>query len=76
MFVKWKTRISHISLIFILISSCFLQFCKINPDKENSLEVLIEKRQDCLLAIMTLGEKIGQMSQTCYFDEITGKNIT
>ncbi len=38
--------------------------------QEDSIDIQIEKKVDSLLAVMTLDEKIGQMTQVRHFEEI------
>ncbi|WP_239023376.1 glycoside hydrolase family 3 protein [Muricauda aurantiaca] len=45
-------------------------------DKEKSAYLLIEQKIDSLLALMTLDEKIGQMTQVRHFDDIQEDDIT
>ncbi len=44
-------------------------------DKENSADIIIEQKIDSLLALMTLEEKIGQMTQVRHFDDIEENDI-
>ncbi|WP_430967441.1 glycoside hydrolase family 3 protein [Spongiimicrobium sp. 2-473A-2-J] len=44
-------------------------------NKENSAALKIEQKIDSLLALMTLEEKIGQMSQARHFDDISEEDI-
>ncbi|TXN34926.1 glycosyl hydrolase family 3 [Flagellimonas hymeniacidonis] len=44
-------------------------------DKENSADLIIEQKIDSLLALMTLQEKIGQMTQVRHFDDIEENDI-
>ncbi len=44
-------------------------------DKENSADLIIEQKIDSLLALMTLEEKIGQMTQVRHFDDIEENDI-
>lgn len=48
----------------------------INKRVEPDANAIIEKKVDSLLALMTLEEKIGQMSQVRHFDDITEDDIT
>ncbi len=55
---------------------CFLSSCKEQVEIENdNPELMIEKKVDSLLALMTLDEKIGQMSQVRHFDDVTEEEI-
>ena len=62
-------------LLFLSILFCALFSCKkevMNVDKN----LLIEHKVDSLLALMTLDEKIGQMSQIRHFDTLALQDIT
>lgn len=56
---------------------CIITFgsCDIFSQQENNKNIVIEKKVDSLLAIMTLDEKIGQMSQVRHFADITDEDI-
>lgn len=56
---------------FSLFSSCKQQVM----DQENSIELVIEQKVDSLLAIMTIEEKIGQMTQVRHFDDLEEGDI-
>jgi len=43
--------------------------------QDNNKDIVIEKKVDALLAMMTLEEKIGQMTQVRHFDDITDEDI-
>ena len=58
-------------LTFIGVLSLALQSCDTEPSKE----IIIEQKVDSLLTIMTLEEKIGQMSQVRHFDDISGDDV-
>lgn len=63
---------------FFLISGLcviFFDSCTTNFQKENNKDVVIEQKVDSLLALMTLDEKIGQMTQVRHFDDITDEDI-
>jgi len=49
--------------------------CATNFQKENNKDIVIEQKVDSLLALMTLDEKIGQMTQVRHFDDITDEDI-
>ncbi len=59
-------RIMVFGLLLMAMSSC-----ETGPTRE----MIIEHKVDSLLAIMTLEEKIGQMSQVRHFDDITGNDV-
>ncbi|PWL39180.1 glycosyl hydrolase family 3 [Flagellimonas aquimarina] len=42
--------------------------------KENNADIIIEQKIDSLLALMTLEEKIGQMTQVRHFDDLSDDN--
>lgn len=59
-----------------LIPLLFLAFsCKKALDTEAITEFIIEKKVDSLLNLMTLEEKIGQMSQVRHFSDISENDI-
>ena len=56
---------------FLFIGCCFFSSCKKQKiDLVNSKDLKIEQKVDSLLAMMTIDEKIGQMTQVCHFQEI------
>ncbi len=60
-----------------MVGACCISSCKEQQmDKENSAYLLIEQKIDSLLALMTLDEKIGQMTQVRHFDDIQEDDIT
>lgn len=60
----------------LIVGTCFLSSCKEQKmNKENSAALKIERKIDSLLALMTLEEKIGQMSQVRHFDDILDGDI-
>jgi beta-glucosidase len=62
----------------LLITVCFftLNACKNIPKLKLKKESTLEQKVDSLLALMTLEEKIGQMTQVRHFDDITDADIT
>jgi beta-glucosidase len=56
---------------------CTITFgsCSIFSQQANNKNIFIEKKVDSLLEIMTLDEKIGQMSQVRHFEDITDEDI-
>ncbi len=62
----------------LFIGLCFYSFnaCKNIPTLKSKQDSTIEQKVDSLLAIMTLEEKIGQMSQVRHFDDIIDGDIT
>lgn len=65
--------ILQIFIVAFLVFSCSKGQTK--RDILNDIEVLIEQKVDSLLALMTLEEKIGQMTQVRHFDNITEDDI-
>lgn len=63
------------TFVLIGIIFSFLSSCKLLVKKEVSNNLVIERKVDSLLALMTLEEKIGQMSQVRHFDKDTDANI-
>lgn len=63
--------------LFLISGLCIigLNSCTTNFQKENSEAIVIEQKVDSLLALMTLDEKIGQMTQVRHFDDITDEDI-
>ncbi|AWX43533.1 Beta-glucosidase [Flagellimonas maritima] len=60
-----------------MVGACCISSCKEQQmDKEKSAYLLIEQKIDSLLALMTLDEKIGQMTQVRHFDDIQEDDIT
>ena len=57
-------------LFIITLGSCTTIF-----QKENNKDIVIEKKVDSLLSLMTLEEKIGQMTQVRHFDDIIDEDI-
>jgi beta-glucosidase len=63
-------------LIYFFIASHLLYSC--NQEQNNSVvstELNIEQKVDSLLALMTLDEKIGQMTQVRHFDDISEGDV-
>jgi beta-glucosidase len=59
----------------LIIGNCFLSSCKKQQmAKENNADIIIEQKIDSLLALMTLEEKIGQMTQVRHFDDLSDDN--
>ena len=56
--------------LLIVIKFFFLASCNNTYNKKNASNSLIEIKIDSLIGIMTLEEKIGQMSQVRHFDDI------
>ncbi|OZV69106.1 glycoside hydrolase family 3 protein [Winogradskyella aurantia] len=69
---------SHTLYRIIVIAFCFysLSSCKNVPTIPKSPDATIEQKVDSLLALMTLEEKIGQMSQVRHFDDITDEDVS
>lgn len=63
-------KIVFISFILYALSSCQKPFKKVVSE-----DAIIEKKVDSLLLLMTLEEKIGQMSQVRHFSDITDEDI-
>lgn len=73
----FKNKIFAVTAVLIvLIAVIWLQLTPTTNHymKQNSKEQ-IEKKVDSLLALMTLDEKIGQMTQVRHFDDIDGDDI-
>ncbi|MFQ3297299.1 MAG: beta-glucosidase [Patiriisocius sp.] len=73
--MKQKKLHINYKLLFLSIFFSTLFACKkevMNVDKE----LLIAQKVDSLLALMTLDEKIGQMSQIRHFDSFAAQDIT
>lgn len=58
------------SCLFIFISGCGLE-----RNKKQDKELVIDRQVDSILELMTLEEKIGQMSQVRHFADITDDEI-
>ncbi|MBT8318008.1 MAG: glycosyl hydrolase family 3 [Lutibacter sp.] len=63
-------KIILISFFFYALSSCQKPLEKLVTE-----DTIIEKKVDSLLSLMTLEEKIGQMSQVRHFSDITDEDI-
>jgi beta-glucosidase len=68
-----KSYISHTFFLLAIIAFCIS--CNSIVQKEIDPYVLIDKKVDSLLALMTLEEKIGQMSQVRHFEDILDEHI-
>ncbi len=70
---------AHFVISFLLLSALSYSLNSCNKyatiESEMNQEVAIEKKVDSLLALMTLEEKIGQMSQVRHFNDATQKEI-
>lgn len=67
----------YIVVKLLIIGTCCLSSCKKQKVvTEKSLDTVIEPKVDSLLAMMTLEEKIGQMTQVRHFDDISEEDIT
>ena len=77
--ISMKNKITkpYIMMRIFIAVFCFCAFfrCKKPTNKVISPDVIIEQKVDSLLAIMTLDEKIGQMSQVRHFADIIDKDI-
>lgn len=73
-----KNRHTYISLKLVLAGLCLYAFCSCNKAlaEEKYPNVVIEQKVDSLLTLMTLDEKIGQMSQIRHFDSLAEQEIT
>lgn len=67
--------LSNRFFIFFLCIYTFISCQKIKYIKANDA-LKIEKKVDSLLSLMTLDEKIGQMSQVRHFDDITADDVS
>ncbi|UII78692.1 glycoside hydrolase family 3 N-terminal domain-containing protein [Flagellimonas sp. CMM7] len=64
-----------INIKLLIIGICCLSSCKEQQmDKENSADIIIEQKIDSLLALMTMEEKIGQMTQVRHFDDLSDES--
>ena len=70
-------RGSYIIKTFFIVSLCFYVFfgCKKPVVEVPNPDLVIEQKVDSLLILMTLEEKIGQMSQVRHFDDIRDEDI-
>ena len=68
---------SHILYNIVLIGACFylINSCRRNSTQKIDSDVVIEQKIDSLLDLMTLDEKIGQMTQVRHFYDITDDDI-
>ena len=66
-----KVIVKYISLSLICIGFS----CQSNLKNETTVEDTVEKKVDSLLSLMTLEEKIGQMSQVRHFYDIEEKDV-
>lgn len=71
-------KYNHIVLKYLIISTFLVASFSCSQNKVAAVtpEQLIEQRVDSLLALMTLDEKIGQMSQIRHFDDSVEIAIT
>ena len=68
---------SKYAIAFGILIQPFLLSCGEKTGKTmNNPDVMIEKQIDSIIALMTLEEKIGQMSQVRHFDDITEDEVT
>jgi beta-glucosidase len=63
-------------LVITVSCGCLLNSCKNVPTHHSNSNNLIEQKVDSLLALMTLDEKIGQMTQVRHFDDIVDEDIS
>lgn len=64
-------------IIALLLVSCFFSSCKQQKmENETHAQLGMEQKIDSLIALMTLEEKIGQMTQVTHFDEIPSGDIS
>jgi beta-glucosidase len=72
-----REKYQHLIQNLTLISICFFSLtdCKKEVQKKMSQEAIIENKIDSIIALMTLEEKIGQMTQVRHFDDITEEDI-
>ncbi|MBV1887784.1 MAG: glycoside hydrolase family 3 C-terminal domain-containing protein, partial [Urechidicola sp.] len=70
-------RSSHIIKRILIITLSFFVFigCKKSSNEVINPNVIVEQKVDSLLALMTLDEKIGQMSQVRHFGDIVDEDI-
>lgn len=68
----------HLVKYLLMISVCLFSFnsCKTPVKKEMTKNEIIEQKVDSLLVLMTLEEKIGQMTQVRHFWDIKNGDVT
>lgn len=74
----YRINLSGQKLISIFIQICLLILisgCDIESNKKFDKDLAIEHQVDSLLALMTLEEKIGQMSQVRHFSDVSDDEI-
>ena len=71
-------KYQYLIIYVLVISVCLISFnsCKTAIKKEMTKNEIIEQKIDSLLAMMTLEEKIGQMSQVRHFWDIQKGDVT
>ena len=76
-FMKSEITKPYVMMRIFIAAFCFCALfgCKKPYNEAISPDVIIEQKVDSLLAIMTLDEKIGQMSQVRHFNDIEDKDI-
>jgi beta-glucosidase len=75
--IKFKISLQFLSKNIIIGLSLFsLWSCNNIVASKSNKKALIEHKVDSLLALMTLDEKIGQMTQVRHFDDISGDDIS
>lgn len=75
-YILFNLKKNLIKILVITVSSYLLNSCKNVPSYHSNSDTLIEQKVDSLLALMTLDEKIGQMSQVRHFDDIVDEDIS
>ena len=71
-----KTNLVNRILVITVSFGCLINSCKNVPSHHSNSNILIEQKVDSLLALMTLDEKIGQMTQVRHFDDIVDEDIS
>ena len=65
------------SVFSVMISTCFFPSCKQQQmNKDVSIDLNIELQVDSILELMTLEDKIGQMTHVRHFDDISDDDVT
>mgnify|MGYP000853761470 FL=1 len=74
-FNKYIFKLLFLTLIFVVFFYSNSS-CKTSPKSSGEHVSVINQKVDSLLGLMTLEEKIGQMTQVRHFDDITEDDIT
>jgi len=63
------------SVLFFGLGLTFISSCSNEPSNKLSQQLILEKKVDSLVSLMTLEEKIGQMTQVRHFADVTDEEI-